>query len=280
MRFTIRLKFDAAQRALAFCRDRPDPNPAAAPSVARLGQLLDEAAAQEAAQARCRNAAAAARTERDHYLERIRNRASDLVHLASSAAVQEGIVALNLRLPMRRGTRLGFIAEVRHTLTVARGHEELLCRYGLPVSLLGNLEADLISYEAAEQCGAGHDAERIESTGTLAALGLEAHKLIRHLDALNRIRFSDNPAAADAWRAARAVQWPGAGVAPARPLVGRLAARPDAAVAPARLSSDAWPQGRTRQSPLRASRRTPGRKAGRGSRPCAPFVGRLAARDR
>jgi hypothetical protein len=210
MRTFCRRKLEAAQRSLVFSHDHPDPNPAARISVSRLAELLALVVVLCETRCRCQREAAAAREERDRHLSDLRIRLADLLHLAAAVAVRESLPDLAIRFSRdARVGRIAYFVEVRRAISRARREEDLLLHYGLPDTLLGELEGDLLRYELAERRRAEREAEGAGAAATLSTLADEAYQLIRHLSALNRLRFAADPAAAEAWRAASTVEWRG-----------------------------------------------------------------------
>ncbi len=208
MRTASRRKLEAARRALRFCLAHPDPNPAAAQSVARLDQLLASAAARGTAQYQSQREALDARAQRNRLHHALRTRLPALLHLTALVAGREGNGELAIRLARdTRSAGASFMAEVRRALVQARKEQELLARYGLPDTLLDELEADLLRYELAERMRTEREAAGAAASTALDELAEEAHQVVRHLDALYRLRFADDPGALDAWRADSTVDW-------------------------------------------------------------------------
>lgn len=210
MRTASRRKLEAASRALRFCLTHPDPSPAAAESVTRLGELLASAAARGTAQYRSQREALEARAERNRLHHALRTRLPALLHLTALVAGREGNGELAIRLARdTRSAGATFMAEVRRALTQARKEQELLVRYGLPGTLLDELEADLMRCELAERLRTEREAAGAAASTALDELAEEAHQIVRHLGALYRLRFANDPVALDAWRAASTVDWEG-----------------------------------------------------------------------
>jgi len=212
MRLTTRRKFEAARSALAFCQAHPDPNPVAAAWVSRLEELLEAMCTWVVTEGSCQKAMAEARGVRDAIHAGIRTRLVALVRFTVLVADQEGNAALALRLPRdTRAGRVNLLDELRRALIHVRRQEELFRGYGLPDDLLGELEGDLLRHELAERRRTLAEAQGSEAAGAITSLAEEVHLIVRHLGALNRIRFAADPAALAAWRAESAVVAPRAG---------------------------------------------------------------------
>jgi hypothetical protein len=211
MRLALRRKFEAARSALVFCQAHPDPNPVATEGVDRLREMLEEMETWSARESRCQEAIGEARRAREAIHAGIRTRLLALVQLTVLVARQERNPDLALRLP--RDTRVGrvnLLAELRRALVHVRRRVALYRSYGLPDSLVDELEGELLRYQQTERQQARAETQGAEATEMLNALAEDVHFVVRHLGALNRIRFAAKPLALAAWRAAIAVAWPGA----------------------------------------------------------------------
>ncbi len=203
MRLAIRRRLDAAHGALAFCQAHPDPNPVAAASVRRLADILDTVADWLQTQWRCGEEIAAARAAQDATHLGLRSRLAALVKFTAVVAAREGEAALALRIP--RDTRVGrvdLLAEVKRAIVHIRRHETVFGHYGLPDGLLGEFEGDLRRHELVERRRATNEAAVAEAAQALTELSHEAQQIVRHLGALNRLRFASAPTSLAAWQAA------------------------------------------------------------------------------
>jgi hypothetical protein len=207
MRNTAPLKLEAAHSALEFCRQYPDASAAWAASVARLEQALHQARSVREQQVLAESEILRAIAERDALIIRLRDRLARLSRLARAAGTQEGIDALQFKVPGRRAGLSDVLVRARLAVDNAKRHRRVLLRYGMTPELLIDLEADLIACSAAQgrRTEARNSANAAHSD--LAALAAQAMLAVRHLDALNRIRFGEAPERLAAWNAARAVRW-------------------------------------------------------------------------
>jgi len=207
MRVAIRHKLGAARRVLAYCAAHPDPTPAAAASVSRLQALLARVAALEATHQRDQAAARQALEERNRMEDGMRALLTHLVRLCRAVVLHEGLDDLRLELRLRpRGPSL-LQKGVAAALARASGHRDLLLRYGLPPNLLPELEQGLEAYRRAEERRKTSQAASLQAASAIECAAAEAHNAIRHLDALNRIRFAADPQTLAEWETARSIPW-------------------------------------------------------------------------
>jgi len=210
MRLATRRKLDAAQGALRYFQDNPDPSPAAAESVTQLAALVEEGPALARSRAEQQAWATQARMDRDAIRARIRARLAALARLTVVVARFEGDPVLAIRLPrVARQGRVELVDEARRTIAHVSRWLELFGRYGLEGELLRELELDLQYQEAAEERRVRAEARGAMAAQSLERLADEAHQLVRHLGALQRLRFAAQPGRYAAWQAATAVQWNG-----------------------------------------------------------------------
>lgn len=210
MRRGVRLKLDAVSRVLEFYRADPDPAPAALEAIGRLERLSALARTLLGAQLQAQGNLGAAAALRERVTPGLRLQLAHLVRLAAAVAAQEGDQALRANLRFGALTRIIPLDSAKAALDTATRYRELLLRYGMPGEMLETLSRDLDRYAVAL-------AQRDDASATIAAANAdlertagEAHLIIRHLDALNRIRFADHPDRLAEWDAVRVVRWPSA----------------------------------------------------------------------
>lgn len=81
----------------------------------------------------------------------------------------------------------------------------------MPAGMLERLRRDLDRYCAALEQRADASATIAAANTDLARLADEARVIIRHLDALNRVRFAEDPGSQAEWDRVRTVWWKAAG---------------------------------------------------------------------
>jgi hypothetical protein len=90
-----------------------------------------------------------------------------------------------------------FLRAVRHDIDTATTHQPLLVKYGMPSQMLEALRAGLDSLQAAHDRRATRAAVYSVTTADLAG---QAMPVVKHLDALTRIRFLAAPDRLKEWK--------------------------------------------------------------------------------
>jgi len=207
MRTSVRLKLDAARRVSAFLVLHPMTGPAGTDPNGRLGTLLDLADRIRQQLGLARAAIEAARAERERLALSVREQLAHLARLAAVAAAEEpgSDLCLVVRFAARK-TRLH--AQAREAVAEAEAHRALLERFGMPSWLPAELRAALDRHDDTVRREATTLAAVVAADAELEEVAREAFRVIRHLDALNRLRLASDPARLAEWHAARAVRWP------------------------------------------------------------------------
>ena len=210
MQRATRLKLDTVRRILEFCLRHPDvASPTIALLVARLERLSATVHTLLDQQLAWHQEITAARAERDRLAFALRPRLNGLIRLADAAAAGTGDPTLRLT-ECRLATSPGpFLPQASTVLAAARDRKATLVEFGMPPKLLGEVQAELAACEAAnlragqlaQQCAAA--AAELETDAS------QALQALRHLDALNALRYAANPFLREEWERAAAVAWPG-----------------------------------------------------------------------
>lgn len=205
MHSRIRRQLDRALNAQDFHRADPITGLAGHTAQSRLAAALargDELAARErAAEAEGEQLA----RERTKVAAPLREQAEQLAQFLRLVAAGEGKPALHCRTPRYRPRAIGaWLRDVRALLPLANDHTVLLARYGLPIGLVGVLTDRLNVVEDLHRRRLAATATATEVTQELLRLTAELSVVLRHLDALNRLRFATAPGRLTEWRAALA----------------------------------------------------------------------------
>jgi hypothetical protein len=217
----LRLKFDAGSRVLVFDRDDPHPSPAARIALNRLETLLAQVEGVEQAQQESQREAREALEEREQIAASLAAHRSHLTRLLAAVAAAEGQPQLRLRPRLYSNGKVGCMARACEALRRVEDHRELLRSYGLPETLPDRLAEDIARYEEAEKRRAASSDQALRASAALVTAAREAHTIIRHLDALTRLRLAGKPQRLAEWHAVSAVRWnqrEGRGGAPAPPV--------------------------------------------------------------
>jgi hypothetical protein len=119
----------------------------------------------------------------------------------------------------------------RSLLDAARTNKEVLAKYGQSDAVLEVFGQLLDEFEAAVKLGNEGRTAHTGATKRLAALAVEAGRIVRAMDARNRIRFKQDPQLLGAWITASSVI--------ARPTTAGAGEGPAAGKAPGNASGSA-----------------------------------------
>jgi hypothetical protein len=122
-------------------------------------------------------------------------------------------------------TQLAFHAAARGMYAAAQSNKEVLVKYGLSESVLGQFGKSLDELDAAAQLGSQGRTVHTAASRELLALTKEARGIVRAMDARNRLRFQDDRQSLEQWVSARTVL--------GRPSAERAGGTPVTAPAPA-----------------------------------------------
>lgn len=213
---SVRLKLECVPRVLAFCRRHPDLCAAALHSHEKLERIEQRSRALFATKLRAHGELSAAVAARERSAGPLSELLGQVVRLARAAAMHEGDAELGANLRFGTITRDIPLDRARAALDTATRYRDLLDRYGMPAGMLERLGEALGRYAAAVEQRADASATIAAANADLEMTAQEALLVIRHLDALNRIRFSGDPVRQAEWRSVRSIQWgkprPAAGV--------------------------------------------------------------------
>jgi hypothetical protein len=206
MTAVTRRVLDMCVRILSWLVSYPDDEPGSATLAERLRALvtrIDQAIATQ------RNGLSDVQTASLRKRELMREMlAVPIAHLAeigklASREVHE--LGRAFRVGDAKGTLVGFYSAAREMLSQARLHEEVLVRYGLSHSVLVDFGRMLDEFDAATKLGIEARTAHKAATQELEALTVEAGRIVRGMDARNRVRFRDDRQALEQWIAARKV---------------------------------------------------------------------------
>ncbi|HKT58784.1 MAG TPA: hypothetical protein VJQ46_01965 [Gemmatimonadales bacterium] len=103
------------------------------------------------------------------------------------------------------GTLLAFQSAARGMYAAAQEHKEVLVKHGLSESVLVQFGRWLDEFDAAVTLGAQGRTMHTAATRELYALTKEAGRVVRAMDARNRLRFQEDRQALELWVSARTV---------------------------------------------------------------------------
>lgn len=207
MRSSAKRKLDSVPPVLKFCREHPNPLSAAREAVGRLIVLHMHVSDLLATWSRATEQLEAEGVSTDRVTPRLRGDLVLLVRIADVAADQEKDERLRAGLRFGPLTRNLPLNAGLAALEAAFWNRAIYIRYGMPEEVLARLRRELDEHCAVLERRAELTATIAAATRDLTRLADEARLIIKHLDALNRIRFAEDPERLALWRRAQAVPW-------------------------------------------------------------------------
>ena len=226
MRTAFRVVLDMVGRAVEFLLAQPDPNATTGAVVTRLSGLRDRLEELARIHLAAQAAVAAAISTKGELRAGLEQQIGALRGIAVTAAATAPALKAHLR-PFRRSlSESAFLAIAQVAVTEALALKEALMALGMPEVLLDSINTDLDQFEAAI---ARQQQSLNTQVGAAAEMKLVARDImgvIRHFDALHKLRFRKDPELLFEWQRARNVEWPASEppVATAPPVEGTTAA--------------------------------------------------------
>ena len=206
MRAVARRVYDVCVRVLSWASAHPDDEPGFTVLVAQL-QALTTRIGQVVTEQRNGLIDSRASTSRKQELRRamLAVPISHLAQIGALAAREEHELGKTFRFKPAATTYVAFQSAARAMLEEAHAHKEVLVRHGLSESVLVEFEKMVDQLDAAVRLGAEGRMAHTAATRELEALRKEAGRIVRAMDARNRIRFRNDVTALEQWISARTV---------------------------------------------------------------------------
>ena len=201
MTVTLLASLACADAALAFCDRHPGADAAVEKTLERLREVLLHAHRLRALQWAAMEEMERAGRERDALARAFRERVDPLVRLAHAVAQAHGIPELRLRRPGKVESPGNFLPAVRRLLRAAHHHRRLLLEAGMPRHMLTALGRECSALHAAQDRRRAAAESQVAMGAERKRTCREAMRLVRHLDALFRIRFLAAPELLAEWHA-------------------------------------------------------------------------------
>jgi hypothetical protein len=211
-----RNKVEMATRVRDFGRDHPDPTPRGTEAQATLEARLTRIDTLATQHKVGRDAARAARDTKRRIRRDIREKPlHQLTRIAGAVLAEQPELHLRLELPKASVSARDFLTAARAMAAVATGQKELFLSFGMPATFLDDLAGALAQYEQAVTAVTASTASHIGARADLEAVTEEIMQVVRTIDALNHLRFADQPELLTAWEGIRNVPWAHSAPAPA-----------------------------------------------------------------
>jgi hypothetical protein len=203
MRKEVLRTYDTAGRVIAYCHEHPDPNPISGTAVTtletltgRMGGLLEQY--RSGLRAADYSVKGKKRIRRE-----VRSDLEDVQRFTDVAATRQPELALRFTLPGSTVNQKAFLATSRSILALVAANRDLLLTYGMPETLPERIAQGLNQYESVEVKKAVSTQSHVGASAEIEKVRHEMLLVLRHLDALQRVRFADNAEMLAAWRSAR-----------------------------------------------------------------------------
>lgn len=209
MNRNTRRRLDTGHRVFALSKAHMTQVQGYVEAVTALGEHLARAEALAAQQETGDMQAGAAVVRKDELRETMESDyAVHLARIARASLPNDPELRRLFRVPKRGLNKQEFVAALRAMLAEAASRREVFIKEGMPETFVEDLEAHLARYVGAiNEKGLG-EAMRVGAVASLPEVSKEIMALIRRLDAINRLRWADNPELLAAWRSAKDVTWP------------------------------------------------------------------------
>jgi hypothetical protein len=206
MRAGTRRMYDLCVRVLNWTSAHPDDEPGFIVLTAQLQALAARLAQVITAQ---RNGLIDSRASRSRKQELRREMlAVPIAHLAQIGALAAREVhelGKTFRFRPSAASLVAFQSAARAMLEEAQTHKEVLVKHGLSESVLVEFEKLLGEFDMTMRLGVEGRMTHTAATRELETLTKEAGRLVRAMDARNRIRFRNDLPALEQWVSARTV---------------------------------------------------------------------------
>jgi hypothetical protein len=198
-----RRKLEMGARVLEFSRIHPDTSAGYTSAVARLQELLTRAE-QLARQEVDGRTDVRASTVRKQELRRLVRQAhlNHLTNVARVAAIQEPELVQKFTFPRQATSYRAFHTAAASMAAEAESRKEVLVKHGLSEEVLSGLKVALDQFEAASEQGAAGRLAHVGANAQLAAIADEVVQVVKVMNGLVRIRFSNQPELMAAWESA------------------------------------------------------------------------------
>jgi hypothetical protein len=129
-----------------------------------------------------------------------------LARAAERAADAEPTLAAAFRRKPSTDSYKAFVALATAVAAAAEQHQEVLAGRGMSARVLDDLKRTLAEFAAAIELGNQGRAAHVGASAELRVVAQEVVKRVRLLDAVNRLRFRDEPKLLAAWESVSRVQ--------------------------------------------------------------------------
>ena len=206
MKARSRRKIDMGERASEFSHANVDANAGYVALLARLDELLGDAARLAAQQregiAQSRGATALKRALEG---EIRRTHLGHLARVAQAAAAEQPELRPAFRIPREARTIRGFRTTSSSIAAAAQANRELLVKHGLAEPVLDSLVAMLERFDQAVMQGVQGRRQHVGASADLDIVADEIVQVVELLDGYQRLRFGRDPERLAAWASARSV---------------------------------------------------------------------------
>jgi hypothetical protein len=206
MRAVTRRVYDLCVRVLNWTAAHPDDEPGSAVLVAQL-QALAARMAQVITDQRngLIDSRAASLRKREVRRTMLAVPIAHLAQIGALAAREQHELGKTFRFRPTATSLVAFRSAARAMYEEAQSHKEVLVKHGLSESVLVEFGKMLDEFDAAVRLGTEGRMTHTAATRELEALTKEAGRLVRAMDARNRIRFRNDLPALEQWVSARTV---------------------------------------------------------------------------
>ena len=204
-----RNKLEMGGRIRDFNRAHPPDIPRGVEAAARLEERLARAEKLATQQRDGRLTVRGSVIRRADLKKEIRQRfLRPLYGIAQAAFPENPALVQRFKVPTQASNRRDFMTGVRGIAAEAAANRDAFIAFGMPEDFLDKLNAALKEFdEGVEHAHAGLSA-KVGARADLEAVTAEVMEIAQVSDAINRLRFRDDPELLAAWESARDLPWP------------------------------------------------------------------------
>ena len=202
MKTAVRGKLAMGESATEFCRAKPPDNALYNEALAGATAALDGAKAKYGEWLAGMGTEHISTKSIDHFRDWIRTKFRKVIRVAEAVSRKEPGFDLRFRLPKERTADLKLIADLRAMVTAGEAHQDAFLRYGLAEGFFASMRQEIDRFEDLLGERKAGQAGHVGAAVVLEDLLDEMLGHIDDLDALNTVRFADDPEQMAAWKSA------------------------------------------------------------------------------
>lgn len=202
MKATARARLSRGESATGFCRDHPHDNALYNEALAGADKALTDIKTKYGEWLAGVGMQHTSTTSLDHFRDWLAMRFGKLLRVAAAISRKEPGFDRQFRLPRRRIADVRLIAVFRTILAASEARKADFIRYGIAEGFWDSMRQEIDRFEEILQERKASRNGQVGAHTVVDAALVELRGHLDDLDAINTIRFADNPELLAAWKAA------------------------------------------------------------------------------